>query len=86
MILFVGLYTGPGSDYAIDACNDCTSPPFNGHYDYYDGYDEDSPVGYYAPIGSVIVRPGCQIYLYEVLKCTKIFLHNFCLQFFFMLD
>ena len=85
MILFVGLYTGPGSDYAIDACNDCPND-FPHQSWLYDGWDQDGPACCYMPIGSVIVRPGCQIYLYEVLKCTKIFLHNFCLQFFLMLD
>ena len=83
MILFVGLYTGPGSDYAIDACNVCPNDIDNGHYDVNDGFDQAGEACCYLPIGSVIVRPGCQIYLYEVLKCTKIFLHNFCLQFFF---
>merc|ERR1712008_85092 len=75
------LYTGFGSDNAIDACNDC--PGYPGYYDYYDGIDSDSPLGYYFTIGSVIVRPGCQIYLYVVLKCTKIFLHNFSVVFFY---
>merc|ERR1712008_503131 len=57
------LYTGFGSDNAIDACNDC--PGYPGYYDYYDGIDSGSPLGYYFTIGSVIVRPGCQIYLYQ---------------------
>jgi len=60
------LYTGPGSDYAIDACNDCPND-FPHQSWLYDGWDQDGPACCYMPIGSVIVRPGCQIYLYEDL-------------------
>lgn len=61
------LYTGPGSDYAIDACNVCPNDIDNGHYDVNDGFDQAGEACFYLPIGSVIVRPGCQIYLYEDL-------------------
>jgi len=57
-------YSGAGSAYDVDACNDCYgSTGF--HYTYHDQTESDSGICCYWPIGSLIIRPGCQIYLYS---------------------
>ena len=64
-IVFAGGYTGPGSHYAVDACVPCDDY-YKNKIEFKDGYDLTENSGSYWPFGSVIVRPGCQIYLYSV--------------------
>ena len=67
--LFLGGYTGPGSAYAVDACTDCVE--HDQRYVFHDERNLDAGVGYYYAIGSLVIRPGCEIFLYKVLKHTK---------------
>ena len=60
---------GKGATYPVDGCNKCVDEdPINGYF-WYDGFEgNDGELGdkYYA-MGSVIVKPGCTLYVYEVL-------------------
>ena len=59
-------YRGWGHDYAVNACNKCEADnPDEGMYVHahedYPGED-----GLYDPVGSLIVKPGCTLYLFGV--------------------
>ena len=58
-------YTGHGSDYTVDACNACGNDDPNG-YRSADDNEIDAGEGYHYNAGSVIVRPGCHLYMYHV--------------------
>ena len=70
-IVFAGSYSGPGSDYTVDACVDCDTD-YEQHRVFQDKYDGDAGAGYYWALGSFVVRPGCQVYLYSVSKYTTL--------------
>jgi len=53
------IYAEKGGDIPLEGCN-------GQGYSYLDGADEDSPAGYYWPIGSAIVKAGCTLYGYEL--------------------
>ena len=63
-ILFTVMYQGEGSDYGVDSCNPCWDGdlPWN--------WNDQTNIAASAnrcwPIGSLIVRPGCDAYLYKV--------------------
>ena len=47
-----------GATYAVDACN-------GDEHHYRDGYDNDPGEGYMIPMGSIFVKAGCTLYMYE---------------------
>merc|ERR1719348_2548982 len=47
-----------GGDYAVDSCN-------GDSYTYPDGLDADAGEGYFYPMGSIFVKPGCTLYMYK---------------------
>jgi len=47
-----------GGDYAVDSCN-------GNPYTFPDGYDDDAYGGAFYPMGSIFVKPGCTMYMYE---------------------
>ena len=53
----------------MDACTDCVE--HDQRYVFHDERNLDAGVGYYYAIGSLVIRPGCEIFLYKVLKHTK---------------
>ncbi len=63
-------WRGEGHQYPVDACNTCNEAEFpepeTGIY-IFDGeegfYD---PTAYFYSMGSLIVKPGCTLYLYSV--------------------
>ncbi len=62
-------YLGWGDQDAIRACNSCTTSDGEEYPDGFkiaDGADEQGSEDHYFPMGSVIVRPGCTLYLYSV--------------------
>ena len=65
-------FTGTGNDDAVNACNNVC---FNGdspHGSYVvDGENLDADKGYFYPSGSLIVRPGCMMHLFQVTKLIK---------------
>jgi len=52
-------WQGMGGDYAVDSCNG------DGFIDLPDGEDNEGNDCCYIPIGSIFVKPGCTMYMYE---------------------
>ena len=47
-----------GGEYSVTACN-------GDQYTYADGYDQAPDYGYYIPMGSIFVKPGCTLYMWK---------------------
>jgi len=57
-ILCARFYSGFGGKYPVNSCN-------GNHYDIPDDYTLDAGKGYFYPMGSILVKPGCDLYLFE---------------------
>jgi hypothetical protein len=60
-------YYGDGHEMADFGCNKCHSDPHNNGYLIRDGYENSAHEGSHYSFGSAIVRPGCKLYLFEVI-------------------
>ena len=65
-------WEGWGDSTVVNGCNKCESyDPVNG-YHVYGGEDSTGTYDTYYPMGSLIVRPGCKMYLFRVRKIASI--------------
>ena len=55
-------YYGHGHDLAVRGCNGCSTATFA---DIPDGDDENAPDKYQYPMGSILVKPGCTLYVFH---------------------
>ena len=63
--LCANYFRGEGATYPIDGCNSCGDESSLGYYAM-DGKDYAGREGHHMPMGSIIIRPGCTFYAYDV--------------------
>jgi len=56
------IWNGPGDSYWVDACNGCSGGT---SFSIRDGYDQPGDVRMYYPMGSIMVKAGCTLFMYE---------------------
>ena len=59
-------FSGEGRGYPIDGCNKCRPGDDENGRLMKHGHNHDAGEGYFIPMGSVIIRPGCKLYGYTV--------------------
>ena len=55
-------YKGPGGNYPVNGCNGCASGTY---FDVVDGQDATATEGHLYGMGSIMVKPGCTLYVFH---------------------